>query len=1061
MGDNLEKVGVRAVVEGASPFNRAIDSLNKKLGDFQKQTQSAAKSASPLDKALGKLGISVSGLQQKFLEMSGASGNIVNALTQILGALGPLGLAIAAATAAVAGFIALGMRGANLRGLAESFDLLTASVGVLSSALLTDLRRAAAGTVSDFDLMRAANLALAGATGEFGQAFAQNLPRILEIARAQARATGQDVNYLFDSLVRGIKRSSPMLIDNTGLVLKIGEANEAYAQSLGKTVDQLTQQEQQMAILQATLDAGAAAIEMSGQIQETAAEKLARAGATVTNIFDKLALAVQPAFEGLLDVLNRVLTAIDGVLTAIMPIVSAIVTFLVQPLVDAGRAIMDFFEPMITVAQQVIPYFVAGIQMIGEAISGLFSFLSISGGDSLFAPITDPIRRAAKFLTDPNTRRAFFFGAARMIGSLAAGILNAANQYVFPAIISIARFIANFLSGSSPPPMGPLSTINKGGANLMMAWLEGITGVSLDPVKKVAGEVAAALGTIGTMSREQVEKRLAQLDRALQPFSDRLAIVKSQFDALREPAEAALRAIDRQMETAVQALLAGDEQAAATVRALDSQREAIEGALSAQQGMVDAAQLQLSLATAQQARERTLLEIRKRMLGPVTAAVKKAKEAAGGKLPKEEKPKAGEAPAPAAGGAPVGLPEGAGTDVLDLIGGQGAIDEARLVLEAGFASGLGTAGEEFQNNIGLLQTEMGRIGKADIGGRIAKSLSGIRDQLDTALNEAFEGIRHFFVDPGEGTLDGLLKSAENWFIGLPARIVTSLALLWTTLSESEPIVALRNFFTLQTEDATSLYGILTAGVGFFQNFPTRITDALSTLWQQIVDGPLAPLVRFFGDTGEEYTLKWFIDEAVRFFTELPNRLTDALRGLGLVVWNSIAVPVISTINSIITAVESALNAIRNAAADVLDQSADVLSVALSLLPGLAGIDVHNLAAGLRGSAVSLPRLTLEPPAGLLGAARGGSMGAGSYIAGERGRELITAAGRTSVFPARATAALEAIAAVIPALAAQSAPLPIPGGNSYSDDHSMNMTFNGVSGNRDAVRRWRVARAMGR
>ncbi|MCI0347916.1 MAG: hypothetical protein L0Z53_00690, partial [Acidobacteriales bacterium] len=870
MGSKLPEVGVKAVVQNSNVFNKAMDTINKRLDDFQKRTKTATANGSPLQKLFDKIGLSVDGLREKLLGLTGAGGNISNVLTQITGALGPIGPAFAVVTAAVAAFIALGVRGANLRGLAESFDQLTGSIGILSETMLTDLRHAAAGTISDFELIRQTNFALAGATGEFGREFGLKLPQLLEIARAQARATGQDVGFLFESIVLGLKRQSPLILDNLGFVIKLEEANRQYAESIGKTTGELTQQEKQIALLNAVLEAGQTSLNQAANIQETAAEKIARAGATITNIFDKLALAVQPAFEAVLDVINSVLSAIDQVITAISPLITGIVNGIVQPFTIAAGAVISFIQPLINLASNVLPYVIAVFQIFTDAIGGVINFLW-GLVQPIVQPIIDAFNRIGAFVSNPDNVRAIFMGGARFIGSLASGIMAAANQFVFPAIIQIATFIADFLMGLSPPPKGPLSTIDKGGANLMMSWLEGIVGVSLDPVRGVAAEVSAALGDVGKMTLPQVEARLAQLDRALLPFQNRLEIVKSRFEAIQAPAEAALNAIDRQMEKAVEALVRGDEQAAVTVRRLDAQRAAIEGALDGQQQLVDAAQIQLSLAQSQQAQERTLLEIRKRMFGPVEKVTDKLKE---GITPKKEgiTPKlvGGEAPAitPAAGGVP-GIPPGEQTDVLDLIGGQGAIDAALSALHDGFIEGFdpATVGE-FNENLGALQTQLGRIGEADIGGRIAAGLSGIRDRLDTALNEAFDGVRHFFVDPGEGTLDGLLKSAENWFMGLPNRLVTAAAALWTTLSESAPLAALRNFFTAQTEDATSLYGILTMGVNWFTALPGRITEALNTLWQQIVDGPLTPFINFFSGT-EQYTLAWFLQQAVDLFTGFP------------------------------------------------------------------------------------------------------------------------------------------------------------------------------------------------
>src|SRR5690606_15353592 len=128
-----------------------------------------------------------------------------------------------------------------------------------------------------------------------------------------------------------------------------------------------------------------------------------------------------------------------------------------------------------------------------------------------------------------------------------------------------------------------------------------ITGVSLQPVEDVAAEVSASLGNIGKSSLSLVNRRLAELDKALLPFQNRLDIVKSRFDAIATPANLALDAIERQITDAEEALARGDQTAAETIRRLDEQRAAIQSNLDAQQRIVDNAQIQLSLAQAQQA----------------------------------------------------------------------------------------------------------------------------------------------------------------------------------------------------------------------------------------------------------------------------------------------------------------------------------------------------------------------------------------------------------------------------------------------------------------------------
>jgi phage-related protein len=136
----------------------------------------------------------------------------------------------------------------------------------------------------------------------------KSLPRLLEVARAAAKATGQDVGFLFESLVSGIKRSSPMLIDNTGLVLKMGEANEAMAASLGKAVTELTAEEKQIALLNATTAAGQKMIDEFGGGAVTAAEQIAQFKAQIQNTKDEVGIAFLPALQALLTPIQDIAT---------------------------------------------------------------------------------------------------------------------------------------------------------------------------------------------------------------------------------------------------------------------------------------------------------------------------------------------------------------------------------------------------------------------------------------------------------------------------------------------------------------------------------------------------------------------------------------------------------------------------------------------------------------------------------------------------------------------------------------------------------------------------------
>lgn len=77
--------------------------------------------------------------------------------------------------------------------------------------LLDDLRTATKGTVNDLELMKAAVNA-----DNFGIPVKQ-MATFMEFAKQRADDTGQSVDYLVNSIVTGIGRKSPMILDNLGI----------------------------------------------------------------------------------------------------------------------------------------------------------------------------------------------------------------------------------------------------------------------------------------------------------------------------------------------------------------------------------------------------------------------------------------------------------------------------------------------------------------------------------------------------------------------------------------------------------------------------------------------------------------------------------------------------------------------------------------------------------------------------------------------------------------------------------------------------------------------------
>ena len=137
-------------------------------------------------------------------------GGIVNQSTKSLVAAA----AQYASFAAVIGTVASGFAEATSKGIAmarEAEGVSKAFERLNKPGLLDNLREATHNTINDLELMKQAvkfdnfNLSL------------EQMGTFLAFAQQQAKDTGQDVNYLVDSIVTGLGRNSLPILDNLGL----------------------------------------------------------------------------------------------------------------------------------------------------------------------------------------------------------------------------------------------------------------------------------------------------------------------------------------------------------------------------------------------------------------------------------------------------------------------------------------------------------------------------------------------------------------------------------------------------------------------------------------------------------------------------------------------------------------------------------------------------------------------------------------------------------------------------------------------------------------------------
>lgn len=162
------------------------------------------------------------------------------------------------------------------------------TLGESGDAMVAAITGASQETISQLDAMQAANKAMMfGLVENSGQ-----MADLTKVAVTLGQAMGQDAATSIDDLTTALGRQSPMILDNLGITLKLEEAYQIYAASLGKTASELTEAEKKQAFVNAALEKGKAKVEELGGITVDAAGRTEQLAAAWSDF--------QVAFGGLL-----------------------------------------------------------------------------------------------------------------------------------------------------------------------------------------------------------------------------------------------------------------------------------------------------------------------------------------------------------------------------------------------------------------------------------------------------------------------------------------------------------------------------------------------------------------------------------------------------------------------------------------------------------------------------------------------------------------------------------------------------------------------------------------
>ena len=180
---------------------------------------------------------------------------------------------------------------AELEDLTRGFDSLRVNAG-LSARTLERLTAATDGTVTRMELMRQANnamlLGVARSTDELAQLF--------DAAQQLGRALGKDATSSIESLVTGLGRQSRLMLDNVGIVIKVNQAYEEFAEANNTTVAAMTDAEKKTAFLNSGLGQALEKIKAFGIETISSSDKIRQTNVAMVTLSETISQAVRPQF---------------------------------------------------------------------------------------------------------------------------------------------------------------------------------------------------------------------------------------------------------------------------------------------------------------------------------------------------------------------------------------------------------------------------------------------------------------------------------------------------------------------------------------------------------------------------------------------------------------------------------------------------------------------------------------------------------------------------------------------------------------------------------------------
>ena len=305
----------------------------------------------------------------------------------------------------------LGETAGKYESIRDAFGSMTKDMGIDVDDFEKKVADASRGTIDRLSILEGGTTALGLIGGEAFSDFGTQFAQMAKLSKKAARATGKDVDYMFESLITGISRESQMILDNLGVTVDVVQAKKDYAKEIGKSVDDLTASEEKTAVLNSTLEL----LETKyGDVAVSGGGFSGAMSALKTNITNaKIEIGTQ-----LLPVLNDLVRGISPLIKEYLP-----------PLIDGVRQGVEWFKNLSPEVQKLIGAFTLLFPVLALVTTFITMFL-IPNIAAIFSPVGLIIGVIVALATAWTTN---FMGIQEITSKVIGEIISFFNNVLMPA----------------------------------------------------------------------------------------------------------------------------------------------------------------------------------------------------------------------------------------------------------------------------------------------------------------------------------------------------------------------------------------------------------------------------------------------------------------------------------------------------------------------------------------------------------------------------------------------------------------------------------------------------